>query len=131
MSRVARTLSSVLLLSAAVSAAGSVDGPWIGRSASDQSDVPALQLALTTDGSTLTGTATTGGSRYTIENGTAVDGNLVFDAVQPVDGGTSRLALSCTGTATIGTANDDAIDLKCQIAGAGEKTFALKRLIGG
>jgi hypothetical protein len=131
MKSVARTLLSVLLFSAAASAAGSVDGPWAGRSASDQDDTPTLQLSFTTDGSGLTGWVTKDLKRYTIENGSAVNGYLVFDAVQAVEGGPSTLVLSCTGTATTGAPSDDALDLKCQIAGGGEKTYALKRVIGG
>lgn len=126
---VARTALFVLLLSAAASAAGTVDGPWAGRSAADASDAPAFQLSLKTEGTALTGWVNDNTQRFTIENGTAVDGALVFDAVQPVEGGTSTLGMSCRGTMN-SVESDDTIDLTCQIAGGGQKAYALKRLVG-
>ena len=119
---VVRAALLVVLLPVFAGAAGAVDGNWAGRADSDDQDAPPLLLELKTDGAALTGLITNGPAPLSLENGTASEAGIAFDAVRPVAGGIPSLAFSCSGTL-----KDGDIALTCQIAGGGEKKFLLKR----
>ena len=122
---VVRGVLCALLLPALAGATGTFDGLWGGRGPSEGNDAPVFQLDLKSNGAQLTGTVTQGPVRFSIENGTASEDGVIFDAVKAVDGGASQLALSCRGTL-----KDGGIELTCQVAGGGEKTFVLQRMKG-
>jgi hypothetical protein len=120
---VVRAAMLVLLLPVLAGAASAVDGNWAGRADSPDKDAPPLLLMLKTDNNQLTGSIANGPAPMTLENGTASETAIVFDAVQRLDSGATALAFSCSGTL-----KDDAIDLTCQVAGGGgEKKFHLTR----